>query len=68
MTNFEKIKSMTVEEFAEFMEELSMCGCGYCECYDRYCECYEGDCINPYEESNKCVLKRINWLNKEVEE
>lgn len=59
MTNFEKIRQKTVGEFAEFMEELSMCGCGYCEGYEN--------CISPYDE-NKCVLKRINWLNKEAKE
>ena len=60
MTNFEKIKQMTVEEFAEFLEN-TIDGAG--------CECciFNESCTPPYN-TFKCVKGRINWLNQEVEE
>lgn len=56
MTNFEKIKQMTVKEFAE------MFGAGICE---RICSRISDiDCTGDVE-CDDCI---IDWLNQEVEE
>ena len=39
MTNFERIKNMTVEEVVDFLNEN--CGCGVCAFYNGEDECHE---------------------------
>ena len=46
MTNFEKIKAMTVEEMAKLLFELTS-PCGYTRCLDG--NCFE--CVKKYLES-----------------
>ena len=46
MTNFEKIKAMTVEEMAKLFSESSF-PCGYTDCLDE--NCFE--CVKKYLES-----------------
>ena len=53
MTNYEKIKAMSVEEMAEFLDS---CSCNHCVYYKKYeptyceyCDCVEG--ITQYLES-----------------
>ena len=61
MNNFEKIKQMTVNEMAEFMDYINtQTACDkYCIYKDEpSCTCKEDDC--------KIVLKQ--WLLQEVEE
>lgn len=63
MTNFEKIKSMSVEEFAEF----HFWNCIHC------CDCLaENDCGIRYnhrsESDAECYERIINWLNEEAGE
>lgn len=53
MTNFEKIKSMTLEEMAESAIPLLNCPYGF-----SYEDCNDDDCI-------KC---KKEWLEREVEE
>lgn len=62
MTNYERIKNMSVEEMAEFIHEISMAdqnGLPYCSidiAYERDCTC------------DDCVQHTAEWLNSEVEE
>lgn len=53
MTNFEKIKSMTLEEMAESTIPFLACPYGL-----SYGDCEDGDCIECTKE----------WLEREVEE
>ena len=44
MNNFEKIKGMSIEEMAEFINELTSCDCGCCmQELNNYCN---NDCLN----------------------
>lgn len=44
MTNYEKIKNMSVEEMAKFINELATCACECCHLeLESYCNC---DCLN----------------------
>ena len=53
MTNFEKIKSMSVKEMAEFIFDNYRC---------RKCACANNNC------DGKCKLGIAKWLKKEVSE
>ncbi len=59
MTNYEKIKNMSVEEMAEKIDKKNSCDAcpikhtDYCSAMDYFSKCY--DCI-------------VEWLNKEVSE
>lgn len=56
MTNFEKIKNMGVEEFAERLNESF--ACDRCP-IEKFCECVlDGGCTDTW----------IKWLKSEVEE
>jgi hypothetical protein len=64
MTNFEKINSMSVEEMAEFINNLSA-------------RCITSDCDNcPLQENNQDITRCVDcddstilkWLENEVEE
>ena len=62
MTNLEKIKNMTVEEMAEFLQAMAFCVCHTCkECKARFVCKPDGDFIDKIE-------KFIEVLNEEVEE
>lgn len=54
MTNGDKIRAMTDEELAEFLDELS--GCRLCDGYKR------GVC------NSECLKGHLAWLRKEVDE
>ena len=53
MTNYEKIKNLSIEEMADFMNEMDLNPCGHCNG-----ECEILSCIERYKE----------WLESEVEE
>lgn len=52
MNNFEKIKSMDIEEMGAFICSFSDCNCCLCDC----------------EASELCSTKIIEWLKEEREE
>lgn len=54
MTNYERIKNMSVEEMANFFENL-------CECPPG-CDIYSGYCL-----SNRCIDCQSKWLESEVD-
>lgn len=66
MTNYEKIKAMSVEEMAEFMfdeNENNYNYCDFCKQYSNYApHCESVD----FEED--CIKARMKWLESEVEE
>lgn len=53
MTNFEKIKSMGIEEMAEFLD----C-CMICKDWDT----------DKFFLDDRCIKKKIRWLESEVQE
>ena len=58
MTNYEKIKNMSVEKLARFIEDLTYCDIEKCE------ECGLGE----WGEDGDCnEITIINWLMSEVE-
>lgn len=52
MNNFEKIKSMDIEEMGDFICSFSDCNCCLCDC----------------EEAELCNTKIIEWLKEERED
>ena len=58
MTNYEKIKAMSIEEMAEAMNDKTH-GC----LLEFYCPC---DC--GYDMPENCVAAITHWLESEVEE
>ena len=54
MTNFEKIKNMTVEEFAEFVGFNNVCD---------YVQDYHVEWCNKYPDCKNCI---VDWLNSET--
>ncbi len=67
LTNFEKIKSMLVDEMAEFLEDDDYICMQYCN--KKHCEEHQdnGDCTAMKEGRKKaCVQAVKNWLNSEV--
>lgn len=56
MTNFERIKAMTSQEFAKWLEETSVCECCVCGESRRACTGFA------------CTLNIKRWLEQEVEE
>ena len=57
MTNYERIKDMTVEEMAEWLEKIPV-GCDFCPARE-FCD------MNIY---NTCENIFKEWLESEVEE
>lgn len=57
MTNYEKIKSMTVDEMGKFFEDNFVFPCYLCH----------SDC-SSFEDSGKCYKTLKNWLKAESEE
>lgn len=53
MTNYERIKQMTVEEMAEFITTITSCDDGICV----YCQYYTNTCPRRHTE---------DWLTQEV--
>ena len=68
MTNFEKIKQMSIEEMATFLEGVNEVEDSYCD--EKYCPFHQINfaCLNELEdyhgECRKAVLK---WLSDDVE-
>ena len=52
MTNFEKIKSMSVNELAEWLALHNNC---------VFCQACKGNC-----EEEICFMLQVNWLNSET--
>lgn len=68
LTNFERIKSMSVDELAEFLENedrlLEYCKPKYCKHYES-----DGSCKAIREGDTECCVKAAkNWLESEVED
>lgn len=59
MTNFERIKEMSVEEMARFINHCENAPCCCCEYKYGFC----GDGTN----TEMCVKQISQWLNLEVE-
>ena len=67
MTNFEQIKKMSVEEMAEWIEDIFSSNPCYC-CVKKdinKCHYYEK---NYYDRMALCVESREKWLNSQVQE
>ncbi len=64
MTNFEKIKSMTVEEMADMFDNIDNILCDSCS--PKYCEGFSDFCCNSENKENYCHKATLNWLNAEV--
>ena len=61
MTNYERIKAMSVEEMARNQAILFYGSCNI----EKSTECEKEDFANGLSPCSQCVLK---WLNSEVEE
>lgn len=67
MTNFERIKVMSVEELAALINEaedrlqLPPCSPEHCEAWRD-----DGHCEHAFKE--KCIAATVHWLNSEAEE
>lgn len=59
MTNYERIKAMTVDEMAEMFEEIFsyLKSCGHCPAF--------GICMDT---ENVCIESVEKWLEREVQE
>lgn len=74
MTNFERIKTMTVEKLAEMMSTVLTCG--YCpmyevclyETYDEYEDYFGADDLMLSDTKKTCKQKLKKWLESEAEE
>lgn len=66
LTNFEKIKNMSIDEMAEFMldeHENNFDYCMNCEMYSYYApHCISGNLTED------CIKARMKWLESEVKE
>ena len=67
MTNYERIKEMSVEEMADYiLKGISSDVCDYCP-YNSYdCEMSYSFCVCKTESEEKQVV--VKWLNLEAEE
>ena len=68
LTNFERIKSMSVDELAEFIENEDNL---YKFCNKKYCDVYaeDGSCkAIKAGEKGYCVKAAKNWLESEAED
>lgn len=67
MTNFERIKAMSVEELAATLadsDEITFVYCGA-----EHCEHYQEDgWVCSSQSENRCVAAVLHWLNSEAEE
>lgn len=60
MTNYEKIKSMSKEKMADFMDSLSNNPCYYCE--------LENNCQFAWHGRGECLKGTMLWLDKEYQD
>ncbi len=67
MTNYERVKNMSVEEMAKWLDEMLLCNSCYpCKIQDIYkCGYYEKDSESQYQ---LCVKNRKLWLESEAKE
>lgn len=56
MTNYDRIKAMSIEKMATFLKDIYNCPCKFCGLYD------DADC------AGKCEQGHIKWLKQEVSE
>ncbi len=61
MTNYEKIKSMSVDDLVDFLAEFGVC------CDERQCPYYFGEtfCCMSYKNCKNATIKK--WLESESE-
>lgn len=59
-TNGDRIRQMTDEEFAKWLDNIS--GCSVCLLYNMAGEC------NEFRNSSICVEHKLKWLKQEVSE
>lgn len=65
MTNGDRIRNMSDEELAIFLEAIKCNSHGWCE----DCGTLKGEPCNGFkDESNSLVKERLDWLKEEVEE
>ena len=70
MNNYEKIKNMTIDEMAEFIDEASISGeytCSYCKIYEDWLKVDTDEDITEYCKYN-CINGVKQWLQQESEE
>lgn len=69
MTNFEKIKAMSIKEMAEFLTEGDTCFlCDYCRGYCTVDESLEDYCPEEDFGTDKaCYDGHKKWLEREIE-
>lgn len=60
MTNYERIKAMSVEEMANVLSDEDKC--------ERYCAFTKNGKCNSFGDVNQCEKGVELWLNSEVEE
>ncbi len=67
MTNYEKIRAMSVEEMAAVLANEDKIVFSYCS--SEHCEHYpEDDLLCSGQGENKCVAAVLHWLNSEAED
>ena len=67
MTNFERIKAMSVEELAVTLADGDKIVFAYCT--QEHCEHYQKDgWLCSAQGENRCVAAVTHWLNSEVVE
>ena len=67
VTNFERIKNMTVEELAYMLDNIDDTLCAMCN--PKYCKGYIDDIHCPAENRREhCHNATVNYLKSEVEE
>ena len=65
MTNYEKIRAMSVEEMAAVLANEDKIVFSYCS--SEHCEHYpEDDLLCSGQGENKCVAAVLHWLNSEA--
>lgn len=62
MTNYERIKAMSVEEMADYF--ANMFDCNLCKQHQELSDC---PLLNTTQCDNNCILHCQEWLNSEVE-
>ena len=61
MTNFEKIKQMSVDEISEFLFVHQFLKCNNCDYYKKQCG-------GEYFDDKSCTVGIKKWLESEVDE
>lgn len=60
MTNGDKIRNMSDEELARFLDRT--CGCSVC-----FLDIMTGECAS-FKSSRDCIANKVKWLNQEARE